>query len=365
MQSQFWLMLMQRGSQRSRIDFDQQALAALVPIECAASPAGFSMTTAQIDRLLLVTDRVLRARGSGLFFLAMELDHQQLPIAAVMASKPTLQSACEFLQDYLVHAHPGYRFHFEWDGEGACQLSASLNVALPQARHCHEQLLLAMLFQLLQQFPLEDGTRVYHLQLSSGLLHRYPMLASLGLPLAIDDQRSGIRFDSRILQRPAVGYSRALEVSMHSLLDTMLRQDGRSEQRADLVLDLLLAYLEAGKPAALADIAAAMGCKQRTLQHHLGLEGTSFNQLRGQAQAHFAQCLIAEGRSTDEIVRRLGFSSRSAFHHAFTRMTGMRPAQARRSLRDRPELCVALASEPPPGASAYADADLQPAWLHT
>lgn len=347
MQSQLWLTLLDRCCRNHGISFDQVAESALLNVSALSAMPAASITLPQLDRLLVVMDQYMAARGLGIFALGLVADFENaLAIGSVIRAKATLLSACEFLVDYMHHVHPGYRMQLRHHDDASSTVSISIEHVLPCAHHCHEQLMLALLVKLMQLFSGSDTGRLHALQVSPDMLARFPGMTDMGVPLVVDEAKAGMRLDSVILRRRAPYHSSGMEVVLQNILDVTLQNDCTVVRQSSLVMDQLLAHIEAGKEASLTAIAGTLACKPRTLQHHLGQEGISFNHLRGQAQAHVARRLISEGRSTDEIVESLGFSSRSAFHHAFTRITGLRPSQVRRG---EPQFVAGRdASAPPP-----------------
>lgn len=344
MQSQFWLALAQHGCRMSNISFDRMARQALLDV---VPPAGaVSLTLAQHDRLLLVVDRETEAMSFGLFTTALRIDFSQIAgLCALLCAKPTLGAAFEYLAANIGLAHPGYRAWLEHHPDGRCTIAFDITQVAPAARQCHEQILFGALINLVQQFPVNDGACLHKAIVSLAMLRRCPSLTALNLPLEVSERHCGLQFDSAILARRSAHHSSGMEHTLQQVFEATLAHDRVIASHANQVVDLLLARIEADQPIGLGDIAACMGLRSRTLQHYLGLEQVSFNYLRGHVQMHVACRLISEGCSTDEIALRLGYSSRSAFHHAFTRNTGLRPTQVRRG-----QIPQRMGAAPPPSA---------------
>lgn len=84
------------------------------------------------------------------------------------------------------------------------------------------------------------------------------------------------------------------------------------------------------KSATAASVAREMGVSLRTLQRRLHGMSWSVSRARDDVFRGIAEKMLREeGASVDEVVARLGFSSRSAFHRAFRRWTGRTPGAFR------------------------------------
>ena len=88
---------------------------------------------------------------------------------------------------------------------------------------------------------------------------------------------------------------------------------------------------EAQREPTLALAAKDLGLSARTLQRKLAATSVSFRQIRDAAARSVAEQLLRDPeRTVEEIAERVGYTSRSAFERAFTRWTGVTPAQWRR-----------------------------------
>jgi AraC-like DNA-binding protein len=94
---------------------------------------------------------------------------------------------------------------------------------------------------------------------------------------------------------------------------------------------VLLEELRLGEPT-LARLAARMRMSERTLQRHLGQEGTSMQALLDEARHQLSLRHLGEAKeSIAEISFLLGFAEVRAFHRAFKRWTGSTPAAYRQA----------------------------------
>ncbi len=346
MQSQFWLVMAQYWSLGAGVSFDQLAYRALLDILPPEASAA-SLTRSQLDRLLVAADDHLASLGSGIFASALRVDLAQMTgLCALLCAKPSFGAACDHLSHTLQLTHPGYRCALESRPDDACSMTFSITQVAPAARGCHEQVVFGLLLNLLRHFPSEDDGRIRQVIVSPALLRRYPELAQQDFGLEVSDERSGIVMDDVILSRRARYHSVGMERTLQMVFDTFRAHDRILESHAGQVVDILLERLKNDQGVSLREVAFDLGLKRRTLQQYLGNENITFNYLRGHVMSHVACDLLAEGRAIDEVVRRLGYSSRSAFHHAFTRNTGLRPTQARRGMLPQRPSTGAMA--PPP-----------------
>ncbi len=92
------------------------------------------------------------------------------------------------------------------------------------------------------------------------------------------------------------------------------------------VQQALLESLPDGAPSK-ETVARKLGMSARTLQRHLGDEGTSYKELLDAARMTLARNYIVEGRlSVTDIAFMVGFADTSTFSRAFKRWTGQSPS---------------------------------------
>lgn len=88
-----------------------------------------------------------------------------------------------------------------------------------------------------------------------------------------------------------------------------------------------------GRVPTLKDIAADLALGERTLQRHLGEEGTTFQDLCDEVRRDLAaRYLRHPDQTVEKVAYLLGYSAPSAFHRAFRRWTGQTPGAFRRAL---------------------------------
>jgi AraC-like DNA-binding protein len=97
---------------------------------------------------------------------------------------------------------------------------------------------------------------------------------------------------------------------------------------APRVRSVLDAALDAGDGVlTLERTAARLHMSERSLRRGLRAEGTSFSRLADASAADVACRLLREGRTVESVAETIGYSSASAFTHAFKRWTGTTPGR--------------------------------------
>lgn len=90
-----------------------------------------------------------------------------------------------------------------------------------------------------------------------------------------------------------------------------------------------VAHLGFARSGTSALVAREAGVSLRTLQRRLQGLSWSVSKLRNEVFREIAEKMFGDGAPVDEVVARLGFSSRSSFHRAFRRWTGTTPGAFR------------------------------------
>lgn len=157
-----------------------------------------------------------------------------------------------------------------------------------------------------------------------------PYHALFGRNVRFDQPHDEIVLDRELLARPQQQADPPLASVLDRHLSSLLGStpaDGSFLERVDAAL---AAELEHGEPTVGA-IASRLHMSPRTLQRHLGREGTSLSERLDRIRETLATRLLGEPhRSIAEVAFLLGFSEVSTFHRAFKRWTGVTPGAHRR-----------------------------------
>lgn len=154
----------------------------------------------------------------------------------------------------------------------------------------------------------------------------------LGTPhLRFDAGRNGIALPSAVLDLPLVSSDPALL----SLLERQAEQDIGGQSSASRLVALVRRRIRdtlGETPPSLPAIAASLKMSPRTLQRHLGQEGTRFAELVEEIRRELALEYVRDRRRPlGEIAYVLGYAELSPFLRAFKRWTGKTPAELRDS----------------------------------
>jgi AraC-like DNA-binding protein len=134
------------------------------------------------------------------------------------------------------------------------------------------------------------------------------------------------RFDEQWLSLPLPKAnetsSKVCEIQLESLLSRRMQRGGVSAWlRNKLLADI-------SSSPSLDQIATDHFMTERTLRRRLADEGTSFRDLLAEVRQTMAEELLSStGLSVSEVAARLGYSSPSAFIHAFQKWHGCSPRQ--------------------------------------
>jgi PAS domain S-box-containing protein len=134
---------------------------------------------------------------------------------------------------------------------------------------------------------------------------------------------------SRGKVRRLVWLTRAIEHRPAGASDAPAHAEGAAAASFVLRVRAAFAHLGFAKSGTSAAVAREAGVSLRTLQRRLQSLSWSVSKLRTEVFREIAEKMLAVGAPVDEVVARLGFSSRSSFHRAFRRWTGTTPGAFR------------------------------------
>ena len=145
---------------------------------------------------------------------------------------------------------------------------------------------------------------------------------------------SQLCFDPGLLELPLHGADAQLTAYVSAEFDQKARRAPSLETLRQLQAWLLATLC--APPPTLTDAAEALQINDRTLQHRLQTQNTTFRQSLDNARHTLAlRLLVDAGLSIGDISHRLGFSEQSAFQRAFKRWTGVTPLAWRRMRYER------------------------------
>ena len=155
-----------------------------------------------------------------------------------------------------------------------------------------------------------------------------------GAPVLFDADCSGLRFDSRYLNRPVVQNETSLGTYLIQHPAEMTHHMSAGGALSVAVYNKILEYLSVNNmPPGIDYIADQLGFKSQTLRRRLREEGSCYFDLKTRVRRDNATHLLGHSDlSVEEIGARAGYSTSGAFIRAFKAWTGMTPFQFRNSL---------------------------------
>lgn len=179
--------------------------------------------------------------------------------------------------------------------------------------------------EVLQMPEILEGVELAHTPF--GPLETYEEF--FGVPVRFRCEHTALVFARETLQlRPNAADPRLssyIEAHLELALQKLAQADDLAEVRAALAKNAT--RREYGADA----LAKTLGMSLRALQRYMSARGTTVRELVDETRTAQAVELLGERRlSVDEIAFVLGYSNERAFRRAFSRMTGLTPAQHRR-----------------------------------
>lgn len=150
----------------------------------------------------------------------------------------------------------------------------------------------------------------------------------LRAPVVFGAVQDAVICETSQLSLPLRGSNPALLTVLESHAELVLRSLPAENDLLAQIRRAMLVLLPHGEPT-LATVARQLGLGPRTLQRRLGEQALTFRTVLDEVRRESAlQQLAQPDVSIAEVAFALGFSSPSAFHHAFRRWTGRSPRQA-------------------------------------
>lgn len=284
-----------------------------------------------MSSLLEMTALQLRQPGFGLLLSRRQGTHSLGSLGLLMESAANLQSAFDYLQQYLRLHTQGASIRLTTEGPVAI-----VRYTLPNRVSGNRQVaelglgfIVVCLRTLLGSNWAPAGVCFMH---SAGV-HQKLYRMMFRAPVTFGQAFNGLTISADLLERPIDRHDPDVTPYLQRHAENILRAS--DTDFLTQVRQAIIRKLSAGG-ASLEQVSAALGIRPRTLQHRLMHEGTTFLNIIEEVRAGVARKYLAEsGSGLSQLAARLGYADQAVFSRAFRRWSGMTPSQWRRENRVR------------------------------
>ncbi|MGJ7512053.1 AraC family transcriptional regulator [Variovorax sp. GT1P44] len=256
------------------------------------------------------------------------------PLSVVLSNAPTVRQAWDGAARHMFVHTPGLALDIREHSplaEDASEMALEIRLARPPAHRQTIDLCLGDLHHITrllagEQYHLHAVTLPHTPVAPIGTYERF-----FGAPVFVAQPRAALHVSRGTLQADLRGANQELRKIAQDFLERNFRDSGQSlSSRVRLALRHMLGMAQGSK----GDVAALLAVHPRTLQRHLGAEGTTFEQLREEVHKEAALRYL---RETDlplgQLADILGFSEQSAMTRSCRRWFGLPPSALRRAVR--------------------------------
>lgn len=324
LQTRQWLTRLQESGRNTGISLASRIEWAM--LDLGKSPLPFTLTLAQLDRLL-ESGIALSNDPDYLIKVSMMLDMRQMDAFTLpLSTAKTIRQACNVYARYIPLLHPGLKGVVR-DEVGGVTYVGYAPVAWPCThRYWYDAYIVGACLTVLSKGYV-DKSQCHEIIIPESLRQKLDEpLKQTGIPWKVQPKGGGIRINTSFLSTRMSEYIEGMEPTVNKLIALYSDRSLIEVHYSDLIVDELYVSIEKGEVADLQQVAESLALQPRTLQNYLRAEGTSFNDLRSRVLIRMAQRYLAKGQTVTAVSTRLGYGSRSAFHAAFKRQTGRTPA---------------------------------------
>ena len=311
--------------------FDCQALARGAGIESAEQIRARPWRSAsELDQLMRACQAFSGDEGFGLEVAGSYAQLRHGTIAVLAMHAPSLRTALDDLGRFFPIVQDGRELSYTVDN-GICTVQFQPIGLTPATRRFRAEQTMGGLLILARLFGLadEEVLEVHFEHQRPAYVQRYADV--FGNPLHFDQAASMIVFRAAVLDRERIDSDAAAYSMAKAAAVAELAAVNQRHSTAELVRRAIreLGFRKAG----LQQVASAMGMGERTLRRQLSKDGVSFQLIYDAVRLEEAKKFIGTGHvPLKQVAEHTGFESVGNFHRAFKRLTGLTPAQWRRSL---------------------------------
>jgi AraC-like DNA-binding protein len=304
------------------------------------SAAGFSA-----EQPYAVEDRLSRAEAYRVCELALDLTHDPAlglhwgekhtsnafgPFSHLIAHAPSLRHGLKSLSEYnqLIGDDCSYRL-LEHDGIVKIVCLPLSGASLRVQRFVFE-LTAVGFYRLVRSFsPHTRPIRVAFSFDAPAFYHEYSRI--FDHEVLFNQPSTEIAFDAALLDTPSPYKDAGMHDALRALVERRIARFKPQAPFSQRVREVLVQQARLQR-VDMGLVARSLGLSVRSLRRRLTSECKSYHEIERDALAAVAMDMLRNGRMTiQEVAYQMGFSSSTAFHHAFKRWTGMTPTAFRKA----------------------------------
>ncbi|WP_166242272.1 AraC family transcriptional regulator [Paenibacillus turpanensis] len=220
-------------------------------------------------------------------------------------------------------------FNIDWSLQGF-EVSLRLFAQYPSGltRHCIEEMAVSMQRMISRLSNRSTPLHAVHFT-HEAPSHTEPYRESFGLPPAFSQKENLLVMNKEVLEYPVLYSDPKLLSVFQSLAQATQAELNRDDRLSERIVQWMKTCIPTFLPT-LKQTAESLGLSERTVQHKLKEEQTTYHELSVRVRKELAIAYLKRKEFTiGDIAYALHYSEPSAFQLAFKKWTGMTPGQYR------------------------------------